>query len=160
MRVYGKLAALILMLGFSGAVALSAEKTSPMDVVAAFNQALIGGDSEALQRTLATHVSMFNGAESDDISKWQPHMYLSDSDVKEWADFMVSSAGPHENSYEFVTVEERANMALVVTRETEETSSSHGRRANACICLAILERNGGSSGFFCRMRVTRSREGI
>lgn len=118
MQNYGRLIAFLVILVSAGWHAQAKELLTPQDVVAAFNEALIAGDSDALQGTLAAHISMFNGAGSTDVSQWQPHMYLSGLDVKEWADFMVASAGPHENVFEFVTVEERANMALVVTLET------------------------------------------
>ena len=100
---------LALALGLSPVVV--GQAASPRAVVAAYNEALIDGDGQALKTTLGPQVSMFNGAGSTDLSNWQPHMYLSELDVAEWADFMVSSAGPHENSVRFITVEERANLS-------------------------------------------------
>lgn len=114
-----KLLALAAMLAFSGA-RLSAEQIDDplVDVVTLYNQALIEGDGNALRSTLGSQVSMFNGAGSSRLSDWEPHMYLSGEEVQQWANFMVSAAGPHENTVKTVSVEERGNMALVVSLET------------------------------------------
>lgn len=87
-------------------------------VVHQYHDALAASDADALAATLGDQVSMFNGANSVEPSEWEAHMFLRADQVRDWAAFMVSSAGPHENQVQIVSVNERAGMSLVTTIET------------------------------------------
>ena len=86
--------------------------------IAAYNQALSAGDVAKFRAALADQIFMFNGASSGDPTAWESHMYVPPDRIDRWTENFVTGAGPHFNSYKVLSVNIRANGAVVTTEDS------------------------------------------
>ena len=111
-----------LVLAATGASAQPAapveERAAIEQAVAAYNDALTAGDVARFRASLADQIFMFNGAFSSDPTAWEAHMYVAPERLEQWTQNFVIGAGPHSNRYKVLSVNARANGAVVTTEDT------------------------------------------
>lgn len=100
-------------LAVSGALA-AAQQDGPAAVVERYNSSLTQGDLDGFLSTLNSQLIMFNCA-TDDLTSWEPHLFLADDQVRQWAEFFVKEAGPHEGVPTVLSAAARSRLSIVVT---------------------------------------------
>jgi ketosteroid isomerase-like protein len=109
--------AVALIVGATPAAAV-AERADVERAIAEYNDALTAGDAARFRASLADQIFMFNGASSGDPTAWEAHMYVAPENLVRWSENFVTGAGPHSNSYKVLSVNVRANGAVVTTEDT------------------------------------------
>jgi hypothetical protein len=119
---FGILAALLILPVSIPGVAQSAgdetERAQVEKAIAAYNESLSAGDVAKFRASLADQIFMFNGASSGDPTAWESHMFVPPERIERWTENFVTGAGPHVNAYKVLSVNIRANGAVVTTEDT------------------------------------------
>ncbi|ANM31249.1 hypothetical protein ABI59_19245 [Acidobacteria bacterium Mor1] len=87
-------------------------------MVEAYHRAFVSEKADAARLLIGSQLWMSGGAGSAEASDWEAHMFLRGEEIDQWLGFMMKEAGPFVNEVEVLSTHERAQAALVVTRET------------------------------------------
>ena len=87
-------------------------------VVAGYHKAFTSNQADEVADYLGPTLFMFNGASSDDVKKWQAHLYLAGEELQEWPVEFLNMVAPYQHELEVLSSSVRGESGLVVTRET------------------------------------------
>ncbi|WP_422358558.1 DUF1579 family protein [Reichenbachiella sp.] len=99
-------------------VPINEEHSRLKEIISNYHQGLSQNKPKLVLSALGDQFIMWNGNYSPNPINWQAHMSLSGEDLKEWPAWMIQQAGPYANTFDILSVNVRANSAVVVTLDT------------------------------------------
>ncbi len=144
------LAVVILLSIHSFGQSVAEEKQQLTEIVLAYHQGFIDGDSARTAGALSDGIMMFNGNASDDPLDWQAHLYFSGDTLHQWVKDMITFASPHQNKIEFLNIHIRNGAAVVVTSETGSNKFRSWKDEKVVYLLGKTAGRWKLSGFFMR----------
>jgi hypothetical protein len=110
-----------------------------------------GGDVELVASCFGQSLTMLSGNFSGDPLEWDAHQFLAGAEFRQWAEMMITQAGPQIITLqEIMRVHERSGAALVVTRETGSNKFREWQDELTTYWLGNIDGEWKIIGFFIR----------
>lgn len=118
----------------------------PADIVKSYHQTLEAGDLDGFAATLSPQIIMYN-CTGRNYSEWEPHLFLTSDQVREWAAFFVNEAGPHQGSAEIISETEYNGLSIVVARGSGANKFRSWRDETSVWLVGSVENEWKVAGF-------------
>jgi len=94
------------------------EREQTVAILSAYHDALQTGQPDKVRQTIGTTFFMADERSAGGADRVHAHMFLTGKRLDEWPRNFLKEAGPYKNSFNVVSISERRDAAVVVTRDT------------------------------------------